>query len=275
MFIALSLYINDIYHFIIDSECPTLSMALRLIIWSLVFQYFSTQVFSAPIDSVFRISVNNKQLTAPEVLSIYIQQKSLSCEELNAGEWLKNVCRENDLHISSYGSENGNYNFAASLFPLETNLPNIILLNHIDVVDAGDTSIWKHPPFAGVIAEEAVWGRGAFDNKGAAIMPLFSLLKFKQKLQNDNVKYNVTFLAVSCEETMCEGGADYVLENHFKELHSITVIGEGATELSQLINSKKDEFVFGISLGHKRPLWLELNLNTPNSGHSSVTPSEY
>ena len=100
-------------------------------------------VSSAPEDTLFRISVNHEQLSAPEVLSIYIQHKSLSYEELNAGEWLKSVCRENDLNIYNFGSENGNYNFAASLFPLDRNLPNIILLNHIDVIDAGDTALRK------------------------------------------------------------------------------------------------------------------------------------
>jgi len=232
-------------------------------------------VSSAPEDTLFRISVNHEQLSAPEVLSIYIQHKSLSYEELNAGEWLKSVCRENDLNIYNFGTENGNYNFAASLFPLDRNLPNIILLNHIDVIDAGDPSIWKYPPFSGFITDDEVWGRGAFDNKGAAIMQLFSLLKFKHLLQNTEIKYNVTFLAASCEETMCEGGIEYVLKNHLEELNPITVIGEGATELSELIDSKKNEFSFGISVGHKRPLWLELTLNTPSSGHSSITPTEY
>lgn len=250
-------------------------MAYKVVIWTLYSILFCAPVFSASADSTFRISVNGDLLSAHEVLSIYIQQKSLSCEEKIAGEWLKSVCRENGLNIYSYGSNNGNYNFAASMFPLETKLPNIVLLNHIDVVDAGDTLIWQYPPFGGVITETEVWGRGAFDNKGAAIMQLFSLLKFKQNLKDDSVIYNVTFLAVSCEETMCEGGSDYVLENHLEELNPITVIGEGATELSQLIGSEKDEFAFGISLGHKRPLWLELNLNSPTSGHSSVTPSEY
>lgn len=231
--------------------------------------------FASTIDSTFMISVNGMQKSAPEVLSQYIQFQSLSCEEKVAGEWLKKICLENGLYVSQFGDQAGNYNFAASLIPLSDKKPNVIFLNHIDVVDPGDISGWEHPPFSGFITDEIVWGRGAFDNKGAAIMQLFSMLKFKSEQEHSNIEYNVTFLAVSCEETMCGGGIDYVLENHFDELNPVAVLGEGATELSELIGSKKDDFTFGISIGHKRPLWLELRLNTSSSGHGSVTPMEY
>jgi len=231
--------------------------------------------FASSTDSAFKISVGGIQKSASEVLSQYIQFQSLSCHEKVAGEWLKEICLENGLYVSQFGDQDGNYNIAASLFPLSDKKPNIIFLNHIDVVDAGDTSIWEHPPFSGMVTDNKIWGRGAFDNKGAAIMQLFGILKFKFEQQHSNSEYNVTFLAVSCEETMCDGGIDYVVENHFDELNPISVLGEGATELSELIGSEKDEFVFGISIAHKRPFWIELNLNTINSSHGSVTPKKY
>jgi len=244
--------------------------------WVLLLFIGSHQLsFASSTDFTFKISVDGIQKSAPELLSQYIQFQSLSCHEKAAGEWLKKICLENGLYVSQFGNQDGNYNLAASLFPLSKKKPNVIFLNHIDVVDAGDTSTWEHPPFSGLIADEEVWGRGAFDNKGAAIMQLFSILKFKSEHEHQNIEYNVTFLAVSCEETMCEGGIDYVLENHFDELNPVAVLGEGATELGELISSKKDEFAFGISIGHKRPLWLELSLNTPSLGHGSVTPKEY
>lgn len=45
------------------------------------------------------------------------------------------------------------------------------LIAHIDVVpvEAGTEAGWTHPAFAGVIADGAVWGRGALDNKGQLI----------------------------------------------------------------------------------------------------------
>lgn len=42
-----------------------------------------------------------------------------------------------------------------------------VMLNcHLDVVDEGDPSKWKYPPYSGTIAEGRIWGRGASDTKG-------------------------------------------------------------------------------------------------------------
>ncbi|MBL0028231.1 MAG: M20/M25/M40 family metallo-hydrolase [Rhodanobacteraceae bacterium] len=44
-----------------------------------------------------------------------------------------------------------------------------LLAAHQDVVpvEPGTEALWRHPPFAGVVAEGAVWGRGAIDDKSA------------------------------------------------------------------------------------------------------------
>ncbi len=39
---------------------------------------------------------------------------------------------------------------------------------HIDVVDTGDPSQWKYPPFSGLIKDGMVHGRGSVDQKGGA-----------------------------------------------------------------------------------------------------------
>ena len=46
-------------------------------------------------------------------------------------------------------------------------LKPVILLAHQDVVPVEETTrdLWTHPPFAGVITEKHVWGRGALDDK--------------------------------------------------------------------------------------------------------------
>src|SRR3546814_1923388 len=44
-------------------------------------------------------------------------------------------------------------------------------MEHQDVgpVNEGTEGDWKYPPFAGTIAEKAVWGRGTVDDKGSLI----------------------------------------------------------------------------------------------------------
>ncbi|MCE3285391.1 MAG: peptidase, partial [Steroidobacteraceae bacterium] len=50
-------------------------------------------------------------------------------------------------------------------------LPAIILMAHQDVVPVtpGTDGDWQHPPFEGVIADGAVWGRGTVDDKGSLV----------------------------------------------------------------------------------------------------------
>ncbi|WP_039803720.1 M20/M25/M40 family metallo-hydrolase, partial [Nocardia araoensis] len=44
-----------------------------------------------------------------------------------------------------------------------------ILLAHQDVVPVDDAQRWTHPPFAGVVDGEFIWGRGAIDDKSRVL----------------------------------------------------------------------------------------------------------
>ena len=39
------------------------------------------------------------------------------------------------------------------------------ILVHVDVVDAGNESLWKTPPFEGTLKDGCIFGRGAVDDK--------------------------------------------------------------------------------------------------------------
>ena len=53
----------------------------------------------------------------------------------------------------------------------DTAAPGVLLTGHLDVVpvDAESESRWTHPPFAGIIADGFVWGRGALDDKASVL----------------------------------------------------------------------------------------------------------
>jgi carboxypeptidase PM20D1 len=240
----------------------------------ILFLLFHYSVYSQEKTET-NIVLNGNSTNLDNILSKYLQFKSISGFEKKAGEFLKKLCVENGLQITSMGVENGNYNFAASIRPLSEELPNIIFLHHIDVVPPGDTTKWSYPPFSGEITEKEIWGRGAFDNKGAGIMQLGSVIELKSMFQNSKIPYNVTFLAVSCEETQCEGGVKYVIDNFFKQLNPVVVIGEGPPALSGVLSSDPKADVFGISVAHKRAFWVELENTVITSGHGSVTPINY
>ena len=49
---------------------------------------------------------------------------------------------------------------------------------HIDVVPV--TGEWKYPPFSGSVEEDAIWGRGAQDDKGPLMACLFALIALRK-----------------------------------------------------------------------------------------------
>jgi carboxypeptidase PM20D1 len=57
--------------------------------------------------------------------------------------------------------------------------PAVLLAAHQDVVpvEPGTEASWTHPPFAGAIADGAVWGRGAVDDK-SSLMAILEAVEF-------------------------------------------------------------------------------------------------
>lgn len=207
------------------------------------------------------------------VLQQYIRIPSVSGQEKNAGDFLKKVCENNGLYIADFGNKDGQYNFAASVFPLSSGKPNIVFLNHIDVVPESTNQDRK--PYSGSIENGVIYGRGSIDNKGAALMQLSGILSLMQKQDLELSAYNVSLLAVSCEETQCAGGVSYVNQHHFEELNPVVVFGEGPSELTSLMEGNFTLPVFGISIIHKKPLWIQLELESKTNGHGSITPLTY
>ena len=221
------------------------------------------------------IRLDGSHITCAELLSSYLQIPSVSGHEKEAGEFLRSVCQQNGLVITDLGNEEGNYNFAASLYPLENKRPNIILLNHIDVVPAGEVSKWDYPPYDGRIVNGEIWGRGALDMKGIAVAQLEGLLRFKSELNGSDFENNVTFLAVSAEEVISESGASYVVGKYLDLLNPVAVFCEGPTGMNNIVAADKEQIVFGISVSDKKPLRINIRLTNNTFAHGASAPENY
>jgi succinyl-diaminopimelate desuccinylase len=77
-----------------------------------------------------------------------------------------------------------------------------MLLTHLDHVDVGDHAQWQHPPFAGVLEDGVVHGRGAADIKGPLAAQTYALAGMLERRQRP--KRNVILCVPVEEET---GGA--------------------------------------------------------------------
>jgi carboxypeptidase PM20D1 len=221
-------------------------------------------------------NVKNDEYTIPELLlSKYIKYESVTGFEKEAGEFLAGVCESLGLYVRVFTDEIDSYNFAASLYPLNMLKPNIIFLNHIDVVPAGDVYAWTHPPFSGAIADGQVWGRGAIDNKGMGVMQLIAMAHFVDLSNTHDLPYNVTLLSVSNEETGGLLGASIIVEQFLDELNPAVVYGEGGVGLTEAIKADSDFPFFGISVAQKRGLWFVIEASNNYSGHGSMPRNKY
>jgi putative selenium metabolism hydrolase len=106
-----------------------------------------------------------------------LQAASLSGQERQAADLLVS-----ELHALGYpqATVDGAGNVLACLPGTRGRLsggPNrtLLLHAHMDVVDPGDPTRWRHPPFSGDRAEGYLWGRGASDTKGSLAAQVYAL----------------------------------------------------------------------------------------------------
>jgi acetylornithine deacetylase/succinyl-diaminopimelate desuccinylase-like protein len=90
-------------------------------------------------------------------------------------------------------------------------LGGIVLHHHIDVVYA-DRRYWTVDPFAGVVADGYLYGRGAIDMKSTGILHLAALLALKRA--RVPLKRDLVFLATADEEAGSEFGAQFIADRH-------------------------------------------------------------
>ncbi|MBF2442523.1 ArgE/DapE family deacylase [Listeria innocua] len=94
---------------------------------------------------------------------------------------------------------------------------------HMDVVDAGDVSKWKFPPFEATEHEGKIYGRGATDMKSglaAMVIAMIELHEEKQKL-NGKIK-----LLATVGEEVGELGAEQLTQKGYADDLDGLIIGE-------------------------------------------------
>lgn len=79
--------------------------------------------------------------------------------------------------------------------------PALGILTHADVVPAGDPAHWSHPPFAAELADGAIWGRGAQDDKGPTVAVLHAMA-IARDLAPGPLERKVRLIVGTSEENM-------------------------------------------------------------------------
>ena len=140
--------------------------------------------------------------------------------------------------------------------------PKLMLTAHLDVVPA-ETDTWIHPPFSGKIIDGEIWGRGAFDCKGLAIMELGAIIELVRSgttLNNDLI-----YLLVADEEVGGEMGAKYLVDNHPEKTNIPYIINEGG---GMVMKRKNKEFLL-LNNSEKGAFWGYIIVEG-RPGHASI-----
>ena len=93
-------------------------------------------------------------------------------------EFLAKVLAGDGIACEAAESAPGRGNLVARL-PGDGSLGGIVLHHHIDVVYA-DRRYWSVDPFAGMIRDGYLYGRGALDMKGIGVLQLAAVLALKR-----------------------------------------------------------------------------------------------
>ncbi|MGD0766485.1 MAG: M20/M25/M40 family metallo-hydrolase, partial [Dehalococcoidia bacterium] len=183
--------------------------------------------------------------------------------ERAAAEFLAAVLRQEGIESEIFPFAEGRASMSARLTGDGRRRP-LVLLNHMDVVPA-DRALWEVDPFAGVVRNGAVWGRGALDMKSMGVVELMTVLLLRR--QGIRLGRDVLFVAAADEETGGGSGIEWLDANHPELFDAEYVINEGGYGSTEMFGVRRP--IFSCSVGEKGPLWLRLTARgTP--GHSSV-----
>lgn len=153
----------------------------------------------------------------------------------------------------------------------DPSLKPIVLMAHQDVVPVtpGTEKDWKHPPFAGVVADGAVWGRGAIDDKGS----LVTLFEGIEALAKTGFKPKRTVIVVSGHDEEVRGVGARAAAAHLKarNIRAEFVLDEGLAIVQD--HPLTGGPVAMIGLGEKGYATLVVTAKAPG-GHSSTPPAD-
>jgi succinyl-diaminopimelate desuccinylase len=89
--------------------------------------------------------------------------------------------------------------------------PHLCFAGHTDVVPPGDAATWTHPPFAGEVVGDTLYGRGAVDMKGGIACAMAATLDHLAA-QGGMPKGSISFLITGDEESVAVNGTIKLLQ---------------------------------------------------------------
>lgn len=201
---------------------------------------------------------------ALELLKQYIQINTVNPpgDVRQAAEFLKGICDKEGIPYKTGGPQPDKHSLLAKIKGTGEKKP-VAFINHIDVVPV-DENMWSVDPFAGVIKDGYLYGRGTIDMKCVGIFQLMALIYLaRNKITPSR---DIYFLACPDEEIGGKLGAEWAAAN-WEELQNLeAVFNEGGG-----IIDEKDGSISHIAIDNCEKIMLTIKIafqGTP--GHASM-----
>jgi acetylornithine deacetylase/succinyl-diaminopimelate desuccinylase-like protein len=181
--------------------------------------------------------------------------------ETKAAEYLKKVFDAERIPAQIFALDPARANVVARLKGNGSKRP-ILILGHTDVVGV-QREKWPVDPFAAVLKDGYIWGRGSNDDKDKVASNLITMLLLKRT--HARLDRDVIFLAESGEEGTTGPGIDFMVSHHFDAIDAEFAMTEGGD--ATIVNGRVTSVQ--IQTTEKTPRTTRLVVNG-TSGHGSV-----
>ena len=182
--------------------------------------------------------------------------------EIKAAEFFKTIFDREGIESQIFESAPGRGNIYARIKG-DGSKKAVVLMSHMDVVPV-DKRYWSVDPFAAIVKDGYLWGRGAIDVKGMGIVELMAMLALKR--QGVPLKSDIVFLGTADEEAGGAMGAGYMTREHFDLVKDAGVVLNEFGFIA--VGDDGKARYYGASPAEKAPFWLKLTA-TGTPGHGS------
>ncbi len=147
-----------------------------------------------------------------------------------------------------------------------TSAAPVLMLGHSDVVPV-ERDKWDVDPFAGVVKQGQIWGRGALDMKGMDSATVTSLLRHID--EGGQFERDIIVLT-DCDEEAGNYGSGWLAEQHWDKLDAGMVLTEGGWFLAQ--RDKRTPMLITVTRQDKVYFNLDLTANGLATHSSKPNP---
>ncbi len=227
----------------------------------------------APAQSAGEVNFDSLRDETAHLLSEYIRINTSNPpgNELAAARWLQQVLAREGIESQILDTAElgpGRANFYARIKG-NGSAKAIALVHHMDVVPATREQ-WSMDPFGGEIKDGYVWGRGALDMKGQAVIHLMAVIAIKR--MGLPLTRDIVLIGNADEESDGLGTRTFIAR-HTDLLADVEYLLT-ETEQNRVENGKVRWF--GIDVGEKRVFWRKLTVKgtaehgSEPTGHNPV-----